>query len=133
MPSATFRTEVTFEVWATVAIGNRIRRAGTRLPRLIAEDLSLFSVTLFGRNWPPEPRQQDRSPRDSFSRVRALRARTPRRGDATPGRPADSPGATGPPRATARPTPTPRRDRRAPRPRPSGRKRPARSPGGAGC
>src|SRR6266571_4643441 len=102
MPSATFWTDATFEVWATVAIGNRSRRAGTRLrvPRLIAEDLSLFFITLFGRNWPPGPRQQDRSPRDSFSLARARRARIRQRGDATPGRPADSPGATGPPQAT---------------------------------
>src|SRR6266542_4237031 len=49
MPSATFWTDVTLEVWATVAIGNRSRRAGTRLrvPRLIEEDLFLFLITLF--------------------------------------------------------------------------------------
>src|SRR6266508_3312179 len=51
MPSATFWTEVTFEVWATVAIGNRSRRGRTRLrmPRLIGEDLSfVFRYSL----WP---------------------------------------------------------------------------------
>src|SRR6266540_7432777 len=51
MPSATCWTEVTFEVWATVAMGNRSRRTGIRLnmPHLIGEDLSsVFRYSL----WP---------------------------------------------------------------------------------